>query len=139
MSEIFVASIALVAAAGILVAAFAAAMPSSNVSRDNLPRWDSVAATHSETLRDRNNRPFRAFAERSGREGRLNGGLSLDEHLARADLKLRSSEFVMIQVGCMLVASLLSLWRFGFAPQFVIAGVIAYLIPMRYVKWRQGR
>src|SRR5206468_11782865 len=30
-------------------------------------------------------------------------------------------------------------WRYGFAPQFVIAGVVAYLIPMRYLKWRQVR
>ena len=37
----------------------------------------------------------------SNRQRRLNGGLTLAEQLARADLKLRSSEFVMIQVGCM--------------------------------------
>jgi len=33
----------------------------------------------------------------------------------------------------------LALWRFGLAPQFVLAGVLAYLIPMRYVRWRQRR
>lgn len=45
----------------------------------------------------------------------------------------------MIQVGLLVGAALFSLWRFGFAPQFVLAGVVGYLIPMRYVKWRQTR
>jgi tight adherence protein B len=73
------------------------------------------------------------------RQHRLHGGLTLAEQLARADLKLRTSEFVMLQVGLMVLAALLALWRFGFAPQFVVAGVVAYLLPMRVVKWRQGR
>jgi tight adherence protein B len=45
----------------------------------------------------------------------------------------------MIQVGLMVFVGLLCLWRFGFAPQFVIAGVVAYLVPMRVVRWRQNR
>ncbi len=88
-------------------------------------------------MRNRVNRPLRALVERTNRGHRLNGGLSLAENLARADIKLRTSEFVMIQIGFLVGAALLCLWRFGFAPQFVIAGVIAYLLPMRYVKWRQ--
>jgi tight adherence protein B len=79
------------------------------------------------------------MADRSNRQRRLNGGLSLAEHLARADLKLRASEFVMIQLAFLVAGAALAFWRFGFAPQFVIAGVGAYLLPMRFIKWRQGR
>src|SRR4029077_9498619 len=91
------------------------------------------------TIRDRINQPFQALAEQSSRRRRLNGGLTLAEHLARADLKLRTSELVMIQVAFLIVGLLFGLWRFGFAPQFVIAAVGAYLLPMRFVKFRQRR
>jgi tight adherence protein B len=128
---------ALIASAGILVAGFALAIPAA-ASSASRPAWDFTGAPRP-TFRSRLNRPFQALADRSNRQRRLNGGLTLAEQLARADLKLRSSEFVMIQVGCMAAAALLSLWRFGFSPQFVLAGVIAYLLPMRYVKWRQRR
>jgi tight adherence protein B len=128
-----------IAAIGILVAGIAIAMPPRQAEGDGLPRWESALPTPGLSLRDRINQPFQALADRSNRQHRLNGGLTLAEHLARADLKLRTSEFVMIQVGLLLAGALLSLWRFGFAPQFVVAGVVGYLIPMRYVKWRQQR
>src|SRR5436189_1763919 len=138
MSSILLLS--LIAAAGVLLAGVAVALPPA-IRRAETYGWDAGAGNRSQpaSLRDRINQPFQAFAERSGRQRRLNGGLTLAEHLARADIKLRSSEFVMIQLAFLLVGALLSLWRFGFAPQFVVAGVVAYLIPMRYVKWRQGR
>jgi tight adherence protein B len=91
------------------------------------------------TLRERVNQPFEALAERSNQRRRLNGGLTLGEHLVRANLKLRPSEFVMIQVGFLICGALLSLLRFGFGPQFVLSAVAAYLLPMRYVKYRQGK
>lgn len=136
MGGIFLVSA--VAALGVLLAGIAMAIPAAQSARDERPRWEGVAIGPT-SLRDRINRPFQALAERSNRQHRLNGGLTLAENLARADLKLRSSEFVMIQLGFLAAGALLALWRFGFAPQFVLAGVIAYLIPMRYVKWRQGR
>jgi tight adherence protein B len=46
---------------------------------------------------------------------------------------------VMIQVAFLTVAALLALLRFGFSPQFVFAGVVAYLLPMRYVVFRERR
>jgi len=127
-----------IAALGVLLAGIAVAIPAARTVKDR-PRWESGVALQPASLRDRINQPFQGLAERNNRQHRLNGGLSLAENLARADLKLRSSEFVMIQVGFLVVGALLALWRFGFAPQFVLAGVIAYLIPMRYLKWRQGR
>src|SRR5437762_10460342 len=137
MSGIFL--ISLLAGVGVLLAGFALAMPSARSTKDGAPRWESAITPQEASLRDRINRPFQAIADRSNRQHRLNGGLTLAEHLARADLKLRTSEFVMVQVGLLVAAALISLWRFGFAPQFVIAGVVAYLIPMRYLKWRQVR
>jgi len=139
MSWIFLLSA--VAALGVLLAALAVALDGGESKNANAARWDSAAPgpIHPASFRDRVNQPFQALAERSNRHRRLNGGLTLAEQLARADVKLRVSEFVMMQVGFLAAGALLSLWRFGFAPQFVIAGVVAYLLPMRYVKWRQGR
>ena len=133
--------LATIAAAGVLLAGFAIALPAKQATRPDNAAWAGGPSRGLQppTVRDRINRPFQALVDRSHRNRRLNSGLSLAEHLARADLKLRTSEFVMIQVGFLTAGALLALWRFGFAPQFVVAGVIAYLLPMRYVKWRQGR
>ena len=137
---VFVIVFASVAVAlGVLLAATALAMPAPQPVDTGRPRWDSGASLSNTSLRDRINIPFQALAERGNRRRRLNGGLTLAEQLARADLKLRSSEFVMVQVGLLTLAALLALWRFGFSPQFVFFGVTAYLLPMRYVVWRQRR
>lgn len=137
---VFVIVFASVAVAlGVLLAATALAMPAPQPVDTGRPRWDSGASLSNPSLRDRINIPFQALAERGNRRRRLNGGLTLAEQLARADLKLRSSEFVMVQVGLLTLAALLALWRFGFSPQFVFFGVTAYLLPMRYVVWRQRR
>lgn len=137
MSAILIMSLA--AAAGVLMAGIAVSMPAARARSVDAPAWGDVAPLQPTSLRDRINQPFQALVDRSNRQHRLNGGMTLAEHLARADLKLRTSEFVMIQLSLLLLAALLSLLRFGFAPQFVIAGVAAYLIPMRVVRWRQNR
>jgi tight adherence protein B len=131
--------ISAIAAVGVLLAATAIALPGAQASPDDRSLWGNRGLVPAASIRDRINLPFQALADRSSRKRRLNGGLSLAEHLVRADLKLRSSEFVMIQLGFMTAGALLALWRFGFAPQFVILGVVAYLLPMRFVGWRQRR
>jgi tight adherence protein B len=136
MSGTLVIAVSLVAAIGVFMAAMAIAVPRASTAPDARPGWELPPASPG-SLRSRVDRPLRALVERTNRSHRLNGGLSLAENLARADIKLRTSEFVMIQIGLLVGAALLCLWRFGFAPQFVIAGVIAYLVPMRYVKFRQ--
>jgi tight adherence protein B len=90
-------------------------------------------------MRERINVPFQALVEVSNRQRRLNGGLTLAEKLARADVKLRSSELVMIQIAFLLGAAIIALLRFGFGWQFFVAGVLAYLAPMRYVNYRQRK
>ncbi len=136
MTGVFVLS--LIAAAGVMLAVVAIAIPAAQSARQDTPRWEAPSLQGT-SLRDRINLPFQALADRSNRQQRLNGGLTVAEHLARADIKLRTAEFVMIQVGFLAAGALLALWRFGLAPQFVIAGVLAYLVPMRYVRWRERR
>ena len=136
MTGVFVLS--LIAAVGVMLAVVAIAIPAAQSARQDTPRWEAPSLQGT-SLRDRINLPFQALADRSNRQQRLNGGLTIAEHLARADIKLRTAEFVMIQVGFLAAGALLALWRFGLAPQFVIAGVLAYLVPMRYVRWRERR
>lgn len=99
---------------------------------DPRPREEVVA-------RERINQPFQYVADQLSQRSLRRGRLTLAEELGRADMKLRTSEFVMIQVGCMIAAALIGLIRFGFEPQFVIAGMGGYLIPMRLVRLRQRR
>ena len=129
-----------VAAIGVLVASLALALPNRAQSAEGaeilLP---GPSNRRSQTLRERVNRPFEVLADRSSQRRRLNGGLTLGEHLVRANLKLRPSEFVMIQVAFLIIWAVISLLRFGFGPQFVVAGVVGYLVPMRYVRYRQRK
>lgn len=134
-------ALAAVMALGVMLAAFAAAIDAGAPAPSAAAQWPQPLPRSFQppSFRDRLNVPFQALAERTNRRRRLNGGLTLAEHLARADLKFRVAEFVMIQVAFLCAGAALALWRFGFAPQFVVFGVAAYLLPMRYVRWRQGR
>src|SRR5450759_5229162 len=127
-----------VAAIGVLLAAIALAMPGRDQDDDDLDGFrPSSVRIAPLTIRERVNQPFQVLADRSSQRRRLNGGLTLGEHLVRANVKLRPSEFVMIQVASLIGGALISLLRFGFGPQFVISGVVAYLLPMRYIRYRQ--
>src|SRR6266853_2180876 len=132
---------AAIAAIGVLVASIALAMPGRAREQDEMetisPSAGRIAGPS--TFRERVNQPFQVLADRSSQRRRLNGGLTLGEHLMRANVKLRPSEFVMIQVAFLIGGALISLLRFGFGPQFVISGVAAYLLPMRFIRYRQGQ
>ena len=91
------------------------------------------------SLRAQLARPFEPVAARLSRRGERRGRPSLHEELARADLKVRTSEFVAVEVGVAVLAGLFCLLRFGFGLQFVIAAVGGYLLPMRYVRLRQSQ
>src|ERR1700736_5991691 len=64
--------------------------------------------------------------------------VSVAEQLNRADLKLRTSEYFMIQLGSTALFALIAFARWGII-QAVIAGVIGYLLPGMYVKYRVGK
>src|SRR5216683_2354092 len=70
-------------------------------------------------FRDSLNRMFQPAADRVGRGDSKKGKPSVAEQLNRADLKLRTSEYFMIQL--------------------VALGIAGYLLPGIYVKYRVGR
>ncbi|HEX6488418.1 MAG TPA: type II secretion system F family protein [Candidatus Dormibacteraeota bacterium] len=93
-------------------------------------------------LRESLNRLFQPAADRLGQREQKRGKPSLAEQLAKADLKLRTSEFVMIQFGLVILLVLLALVRFGFPGGIIpmlVAGVIGYFAPGFYVSFRQKR
>jgi tight adherence protein B len=92
--------------------------------------------------RDMLNRLFQPAADRVGRGNAKKGKPSVAEQLGRADLKLRTSEYFMIQIGSAVLLGLVAAARFGFPGgiiQIVIFAVAGYLIPGFYVKYRIGR
>jgi tight adherence protein B len=90
-------------------------------------------------LRERLNRMFQPAADRIGQGDAKKGKPSLAEQLAKADLKLRTSEFFMIQLGCVLALGLLFLLRFGVSWQPLAAAVAGYFAPGFYVRYRQRK
>jgi len=93
-------------------------------------------------LRDTLNRLFQPAADRVGRGDVKKGKPSVAEQLNRADLKLRTSEYFMIQLGSLAFFMLVGLIRFGFPGgiiQIVGLGILGYLLPGIYVKYRVNR
>ena len=94
-------------------------------------------------FRDTLNRLFQPAADRVGRGNAKKGKPSVAEQLQRADLKLRTSEFFLIQVGSTAIFVLISLVRFGLPLggliQMVIFGIAGYLLPGFYVRYRINR
>jgi tight adherence protein B len=93
-------------------------------------------------IRDSLNRMFQPAADRMGRGDLKKGRPSIAEQLQRADLKLRTSEYFMIQLGCAAVLGLLVFFRFhlGAGPITLfftpIAPIAGYFLPGFYVKYR---
>ncbi len=93
-------------------------------------------------LREALNRIFQPAADRVGRGDAKKGKPSVAEQLQRADLKLRTSEYFMIQIGSMALLALIAFVRFGGVfgiLQTLIAAIIGFLIPGIYVKYRINR
>src|SRR5579859_550296 len=108
------------AAYGVTTTAGAAQMPTTAGFRDTL------------------NHLFQPAADRFGRGNAKKGKPSVAEQLQRADLKLRTSEYFMIQLGTTALFALIAFWRWGLL-QAVIAAVLGYLVPGIYVKYRVGK
>src|SRR3989475_5622018 len=85
-------------------------------------------------FRDSLNRLFQPAADRVGRGDAKKGKPSVAEQLQRADLKLRPSEYFMIQIGTGLLVGLIGYWRWGLV--FALLFFAGYLIPGFYVKYR---
>jgi tight adherence protein B len=108
------------AAYGVTTTAGAAQLPSSAGFRDTL------------------NHLFQPAADRLGRGDVKKGKPSVAEQLQRADLKLRTSEYFMIQLASTALFFLIGWFRWG-PIQAVVVAVIGYLIPGVYVKYRIGQ
>ncbi len=85
--------------------------------------------------RDMLNRLFQPAADRVGRGNVKKGKPSVAEQLNRADLKLRTSEYFMIQIGSAVLVALIVYVRLGTLFGF-LALFAGYLIPGFYVKYR---
>lgn len=92
-----------------------------------------------ESLRERVNRVFQPAADRVHRGDAYKGRPPLQEQLAKADLKLRTSEYFLIQLGFVLGFGLIAWVRFGSPILGVIAGAVGYFVPGFYVKYRVDR
>ena len=93
-------------------------------------------------FRERLARIFQPAADRIGQGDIKKGKPSLQDQLAKADLKLRTSEYLGIQIGLTVLLFLIGFIRFGGIygiAQALLMGVVGYLIPGFYVKFRQRR
>ena len=115
---------------GILIALIAVLPRQSKDAPSGAPRTlqESVAAV------------FQPWAERAAkRRPAQSDRRTLADSLAQADIRLRTSEFRLIQFGCLAVLGFLGLLRFGVGVQFVIMALAGYFAPLVYVRLRQGR
>jgi tight adherence protein B len=94
----------------------------------------SQTLPQSQGMRDTLNRLFSPAAERMGRGDAKKGKPSVAEQLQRADLKLRPSEYFMIQLGTGALVGLIAYWRWGLL--FALLFFAGYLAPGFYVKYR---
>ena len=94
----------------------------------------ATALPQSASMRDSLNRLFSPAADRFGKGKVKKGKPSVAEQLQRADLKLRPSEYFMIQVGSGVIVGLIGYWRWGLI--FALLFFAGYLIPGFYVKYR---
>ena len=81
----------------------------------------------------------RLFVQREQQAKPRVGKLTLQEQLSRADLRLRTSEWVLIRIGAALLLAVVGLIRFGLGPQFIVMGVAGYFAPRVFLAWRQRR
>jgi tight adherence protein B len=95
----------------------------------------AAAIPQSAGMRDTLNRLFQPAADRMGRGDAKKGKPSVVEQLQRADLKLRPSEYFMIQVGSAFLVALIVWLRFHALAGWLLL-VLGYLIPGFYVKYR---
>ena len=89
-------------------------------------------------LRERLARIFQPLADQASTRNAKKGKPTLQENLAKADLKLRTSEYFMIQIGVVVLLFLVGVIRFGgigIAP--LLMGIAGYFIPGIYVGMRQ--
>jgi tight adherence protein B len=135
--------IPIIAGVGFAVGTFLFFMGFDGVNRARALKAGAVPAGPPMTLRDRIDAAFQATEQRAARQTTAKAGkLTLAEQLSRADIKLRTSEWLLIRVGSAGLLFLIALVRFGFLSgiiQAIVAGVIGYFIPQFYLGYKQSQ
>lgn len=133
--------IGIIAGVGFAIGAFLFFMGIDGVNRKR-----ALASTEPKrppmTIRDRIDAAFQATEQRAARREVKSGKLSLAEQLSRADLKLRTSEWMLIRFGSAALLFLIAFVRFGFLHgiiQAIVAGVIGYFAPQFYLNYKQNK
>jgi tight adherence protein B len=88
-------------------------------------------------FRDTVDRVLQPIADILSERNRRAGRVTLAEELAKAGLRLTSSEYLLIQFSLALGLALLGLWVFGFALPFLLLGGLGFLAPQIYMRRRQ--
>jgi len=91
------------------------------------------------SMRERVARLFEPAAQRLGQGNVKKGKAPLAEQLQKADLKLRTSEFIAIQFGLMVLFAIIAFLRFQNPIHAVVAAVIGYVAPGFYVRYRMRK
>jgi tight adherence protein B len=79
------------------------------------------------------------LAEMMSRRRQQSGKRTLADSLFEADIRLRTSEFLLIQIALLVIGGIFGVLRFGVGAQAAILALAAYLAPLLYVRFRQGR
>ncbi len=88
-------------------------------------------------FRDTVDRVLQPIADILSERNRRAGRVTLAEELAKAGLRLTSSEYLLIQISLALGLALLGLWIFGFALPFLLLGGLGFMAPQIYMRRRQ--
>jgi tight adherence protein B len=102
------------------------------------PTASTAVAREPRNLRESIAGLFEPAAKRLGQGNVKKGKKPLAEQLQKADLKLRTSEFIAIQFGTVVALAIIAYLRWG-PIQAIIAAVLGYFIPGFYVRYRMGK
>ena len=92
------------------------------------------------TVRDRIDAMFQANEQWAASAASTKPGkLTLAEQLSRADLKLRTSEWMLIRIGVATFLGLVGILRFGLGVPFILLAVAGFFIPQFYLGYRQRK
>ena len=88
-------------------------------------------------LRDTVDRVMQPVADILSERSRRAGRETLAEDLAKAGMRITSSEYLLIQISAALGLGLVGLWLFGLGPQFLLMGWLGFIAPHFYMRRQQ--
>jgi tight adherence protein B len=88
-------------------------------------------------VRDTVDRVMQPITDLLSERNRRSGKVTLAEDLAKAGLRLTSSEYLLLQISMALGLGLFGLWVFGLGPQFLLLGWLGFIVPHFYMRRRQ--